>query len=72
MFGAHVELIDLENNNSVNYQIVGDDEADIKLSKISVNSPVAKSLIGKESGEVVEIQVPSGIKTYQINRVYYI
>ena len=71
VFGAYVKLIDLENNNSVTYQIVGDDEADIKLSKISVNSPVAKSLIGKESGDVVEIHVPSGTKTYEISSVSY-
>lgn len=66
IFGAKVILLDLESNNEVCYQIVGDDEADIKLAKISVNSLVAKSLIGKEVGSVVEVKAPSGTKEYEI------
>lgn len=66
IFGATVKLLDLETDAEVTYQIVGDDEADIKLSKISVNSPVARSLIGKEIGSVVEVRAPSGLKEYEI------
>lgn len=66
IFGAKVELFDLENENTVTYQIVGDDEADIKASKISVNSPVARSLIGKEVGTTVEVKTPNGIKEYEV------
>jgi len=70
IFGLKVELFDLETEKSVCYQIVGDDEADISIGKISVNSPVAKSLIGKEIGQVVEIKVPNGIKEYEILDTY--
>ena len=66
IFGAKVELIDLETDAEVQYQIVGDDEADLKVSKISVNSPVARSLIGKEIGSVVEVKTPNGTKEYEI------
>jgi transcription elongation factor GreA len=66
IFGATVELLDLETENEVRYQIVGDDEADLKFSKISVNSPVARSLIGKEIGSVVEVKTPNGTKEYEI------
>lgn len=66
IFGLKVELFDLETEESVCYQIVGDDEADINHGKISVNSPVARSLIGKEIGQIVEIKVPNGIKEYEI------
>ncbi len=66
IFGAVVQLLDLESEAEVSYQIVGDDEADIKAAKISVNSPVAKSLIGKEIGSVVEVKVPSGRKEYEV------
>jgi len=69
IFGVVVELLDLETENKSVYQIVGDDEADIKLGKISVHSPVAKSLIGKEIGSVVEVMVPSGIKEYEVLNV---
>jgi transcription elongation factor GreA len=70
IFGLKVELFDLETEKSVCYQIVGDDEADLSLGKISVNSPVARSLIGKEIGQVVEINVPNGIKEYEILDTY--
>ncbi|HRG63162.1 MAG: transcription elongation factor GreA [Neisseriales bacterium] len=66
VFGATIELLDLESDETIRYQIVGDDEADVKLRKISVNTPVAKSLIGKRSGDVVEVKVPSGTKEYEI------
>ena len=66
IFGATVELLDLETESEVHYQIVGDDEADLKVSKISVSSPVARSLIGKEIGNVVEVKTPSGTKEYEI------
>jgi transcription elongation factor GreA len=66
IFGSKVCLLDLESEEEVSYQIVGDDEADIKFSKISVNSPVARSLIGKEIGYTVEVKTPNGIKEYEI------
>lgn len=66
VFGATIELLDLESDETIRYQIVGDDEADVKLRKISVNTPVARSLIGKRSGDIVEVKVPSGIKEYEI------
>ena len=66
IFGAVVTLLDLESDAEISYQIVGDDEADIKKAKISVNSPVAKSLIGKEIGSVVIVAVPNGTKEYEV------
>lgn len=66
IFGTTVTLLDLENDAEISYQIVGDDEADLRKAKISVNSPVAKSLIGKEVGTVVVVRVPSGIKEYEV------
>lgn len=66
IFGAKVKLLDLENNTEISYQIVGDDEADLRHAKISVNSPVAKSLIGKEVGSVVEVKAPSGVREYEV------
>ncbi len=71
VFGATVELADLENGGNVTYQIVGDDEADIKIGKISVNSPIARALIGKYSGDVAEVQAPGGVKEYEILDVKY-
>ncbi len=66
VFGATIDLLDLESDEEISYQIVGDDEADVKIRKISVNTPVARSLIGKKSGDVVEVKVPNGIKEYEI------
>lgn len=66
VFGATIDLLDLESEEEISYQIVGDDEADVKQGKISVNTPVARSLIGKHSGDVVEVKVPSGTKEYEI------
>ena len=72
VFGATVTLEDLETEESVRYQIVGEDEADIKLGKISVASPIARALIGKEAGDVAEVQAPNGIREYDIITVEYI
>lgn len=72
VFGATVNLLDLDSDEESRYQIVGDDEADIKLFKISVNSPIARALIGKEEGDVAEVQAPSGVREYEILTVEYI
>lgn len=72
VFGATVELEDLENAQKVRYQIVGDDEADIKLSKISISSPIARALIGKYAGDVAQVQAPSGVREYEVIDVLYI
>jgi transcription elongation factor GreA len=71
VFGATVELADLETGDNVAYQIVGDDEADIKTGKISVSSPIARALIGKYSGDVAEVQAPGGVKEFEILDVKY-
>ena len=72
VFGATVDLEDMDSGQKVGYQIVGDDEADIKVSKISLNSPVARSLIGKFAGDVVEVQTPGGRREYEILDVRYV
>ena len=72
VFGATIDLEDLDDEKKVTYQIVGDDEADIKSSKISISSPIARALIGKELGDVVEVETPGGIKSYEIMDVKYI
>lgn len=72
VFGATVDLEDADNGNSVTYQIVGDDEADIKAGKISLNSPVARALIGKFGGDVVVVQTPGGAREYEILDVRYL
>jgi transcription elongation factor GreA len=72
VFGATVELEDVANREVVTYQIVGDDEADIKAGKISISSPIARALIGKYSGDVAEVQAPSGVREYEIIDVKYI
>ncbi|CAM4052809.1 transcription elongation factor GreA [Kerstersia similis] len=71
VFGATVEIEDLENEVRVVYQIVGDVEADIRANRISVSSPVARALIGKSEGDVVEVHAPSGVKEYEIISVRY-
>jgi transcription elongation factor GreA len=71
VFGATVELEDMDSGDTVTYQIVGDDEADIKVGKISLNSPVARSLIGKYAGDVAEVQTPGGKREYEILDVRY-
>jgi transcription elongation factor GreA len=72
VFGSTVDLQDLDNEETVTYQIVGDDEADIKQGKISVSSPIARALIGKYSGDVAEVQAPGGVKSYEILDVRYV
>lgn len=71
VFGATVELEDMSNSELVTYQIVGDDEADIKLGLISVSSPISRALIGKEEGDEVKVQAPAGVKTYEVVSVKY-
>ena len=72
VFGATVDLINEETGEEVTYQIVGDDEADIKQKKISISSPIARALIGKEEGDVAIVKAPGGIKEYEIVAVKYI
>ena len=72
VFGATVELEDLEAGTNVTYQIVGDDEADIKDGKISVSSPIARALIGKFAGDEVEVKAPGGIRGYEVLDVRYL
>lgn len=72
VFGATVELEEMNNGEVVKYQIVGDDEADIKLGKISISSPIARALIGKSSGDVAEVKAPGGVREYEILDVKYI
>ncbi len=71
VFGATVELEDLEAGASVTYQIVGDDEADLKNGKISISSPIARALIGKYAGDVAEVQAPGGVREYEVLEVRY-
>ena len=71
IFGATVELVDEDTEEEVTYQIVGEDEADIKSGLISVNSPIARALIGKEEGDLVQVQVPGGAKSFEIVAVRY-
>ncbi|TCS71379.1 GreA/GreB family elongation factor [Sulfuritortus calidifontis] len=72
VFGATVELVDAETGDEVKYQIVGDDEADIKAGKISVSSPIARALISKYAGDVADVHAPGGIRHYEIVDVHYI
>jgi transcription elongation factor GreA len=72
VFGATVDLEDLEGGQVVTYQIVGDDEADIKVGKISISSPIARALIGKSAGDVAEVQAPGGLREYEILDVKYV
>ena len=72
VFGATVELEDESGGPHVTYQIVGDDEADLKKGLISISSPIARALIGKESGDIADVQAPGGIKSYEIVDVRYV
>jgi len=72
VFGATVDLRDEDSGKEVTYQIVGDDEADINQGMISISSPIARALIGKEPGESVEVRVPDGTRRYEILDVRYI
>jgi transcription elongation factor GreA len=72
VFGTTVVLEDVNNGDVVTYQIVGDDEADIRQRKISISSPVARALIGKSSGDVAEVQAPGGVREYEVVEVQYV
>jgi len=72
VFGATVDLSDEDTGNEVTYQIVGDDEADINQGMISISSPIARALIGKEAGDTVEVKVPDGTRSYEILDVKYL
>ncbi len=71
VFGATVELSDESSGDEITYQIVGDDEADLKQGRISINSPIARALIGKESGDVAQVAAPGGVRQYEILAVHY-
>jgi transcription elongation factor GreA len=70
-FGATVSVID-QNSVEVRYQIVGEHEADVKKGRISITSPIARAMIGKEGGDVVEVSSPGGLKVYEITKVEWI
>ncbi|MFP5400390.1 MAG: transcription elongation factor GreA [Gammaproteobacteria bacterium] len=72
VFGATVELEDMDSGQIVTYQIVGDDEADIKANKISISSPIARALIGKYAGDIAEVQAPGGVREYEVIDVRYL
>ena len=72
IFGTTVDIANVETDEQVTYQIVGDDEADIKQGKLSVSSPIARALIGKEEGDVVAVKTPSGLIEYEIVEVRHI
>ena len=72
VFGATLNLLDDRSGQEVTYQIVGEHEADIAQGKLSVGSPIARALIGKEQGEVVEVRVPNGLRQYEILDIRYI
>lgn len=72
IFGVTVDIINVETDETVSYQIVGDDEADVKHNKISINSPIARGLIGKEVGDEVTIKTPAGEVVYEVDAVKHI
>lgn len=72
VFGATVDIEDLESGERVTYQIVGDLEADIRANLISVSSPVARAIIGKSEGDVVEVQAPGGVREYEVLSIRYV
>ena len=71
IFGSTIEIINMGNDEKVTYQLVRDDEADLKNGKISINSPIIRALIGKLEGDIVEIKIPGGTVSYEINKVEY-
>lgn len=71
-FGATVNLLDEDSGEKSKYKIVGEDESDVKAGKISISSPIARALIGKEEGDVVEVMAPGGAKSYEIVKVKYL
>lgn len=72
VFGATVEMEEMDSDSVITYQIVGDDESDIKGGKISVSSPIARALIGKSAGDIAEVMAPGGLRSYEILDVKYI
>jgi transcription elongation factor GreA len=72
VFGATVELEDADSGEVVTYQIVGEDEADIKRGKVSITSPIGRALIGKHAGDTAEVQAPGGVRAYEILDVKYV
>lgn len=72
VFGTTVLLEEESTGAEVTYQIVGDDEADLKLGKISISSPIARALIGKEAGDVADVMAPGGVKRYEVVEVRYV
>ena len=72
VFGSTIELEDEESGNKVTYQIVGEDEADIRQGRVNIGSPIARALIGKDEGDSVEFQAPGGLKRYEIIAVMYL
>jgi transcription elongation factor GreA len=72
VFGSTVELEDESSGTRVTYQIVGDDEADLKLGLISISSPIARALIGRSAGDVAEVKAPGGLKSYEVIEVRYL
>lgn len=72
VFGSTVNVVEEESGNEMTYRIVGDDEADIKANLISVSSPIARALIGKEEGDIAEVETPGGLRSLEIVEVRYI
>ena len=72
VFGSTIELEDVDTGDKVTYQIVGEDEADIKFGRVNIGSPIARALIGKNEGDTAEVQTPGGVKSYEIIAVMYI
>jgi transcription elongation factor GreA len=72
VFGSTIELQDEDSGDKVTYQIVGEDEADIKHGRVNISSPIARALIGKDEGDTAEVQAPGGLKRYEIIAVMYI
>jgi transcription elongation factor GreA len=72
IFGATVDLEDQDDGKSISYQIVGEDEADIKAARISITSPIARALVGKSAGDVVDVTAPGGTHSYEIVKVRYV
>lgn len=72
VFGATVHLVDVQDSSQTRYQIVGEDEADIKNGRLSISSPIARALIGKQEGDTVEVATPGGRRAYEIAEVEYV
>ena len=71
-FGATVSVVDEDTEEEARYQIVGEHEADVKRGRVSITSPIARAMIGKESGDVVEVNTPGGVKAYEIRKVEWV